>query len=66
MAEYKDRAFSVAQRYWYRVDEGFPMITQSDVRSGVVDVKYSILLAACEPFRVSSPHWQDISELSNG
>ena len=35
----------------YRVRPGFPRILESDLKSGVGDVSYSVVLSACEPFK---------------
>ena len=36
----------------YHVSEGFPRILEGDLKAGVGDVSYSVVLSACEPFRV--------------
>ena len=36
----------------YRVGPGFPRILESDLKSGVGDVSYSVVLSACDPFKV--------------
>lgn len=38
---------------FFDVQDGFPRIVASDLRHGVGDVRYSILLSECERFRVS-------------
>jgi len=36
----------------YRVAPGFPRLLESDLKPGVGDVTYSVVLSACEPFKV--------------
>lgn len=36
----------------YRVGPGFPRILESDLKSGVGDVSYSVVLSACDSFKV--------------
>jgi hypothetical protein len=35
----------------YKVGPGFPRVLESDLKPGVGDVSYSVVLSACEPFR---------------
>jgi hypothetical protein len=36
----------------YRIDEGFPAVTPANFGAGVSNVRYSILLSDCEPYRI--------------
>ena len=37
----------------YRVVPGFPRILEGDLKPGVGDVSYSVVLSACEPFKIA-------------
>jgi hypothetical protein len=50
--DYSDSNWTEGASRVYRVDDGFPCITTPTIMPGVSTVKYSIALAACEPFRV--------------
>jgi hypothetical protein len=47
---YEGTGYTVREVSLFRVRDGFPRITGSDLVSGVGDVHYSIALAACRPF----------------
>lgn len=50
--DYSDSNWIEGTSRLYRVDDGFPRITALTIMSGVSNVKYSISLAACEPFHI--------------
>ena len=37
----------------YRVREGFPRLTAANLPEGVGDLSYTVVVAACEPFRTT-------------
>lgn len=49
-ADFYDARYTVFETRYYKVDEGFPRITERDVAAGVGDVRYTVSLAACIPF----------------
>ena len=47
----------------FEISEAFPMIRESEVPSGIGDISYSIVVSACEPFKISKEKvWARISE----
>jgi hypothetical protein len=51
-ALYEAPHYSVRQQNAFVVVDGFPCITEADVRTGIGDVRYRIQLAALQPFAV--------------
>jgi len=47
---YRDMGYNIRQESIYRVDGEFPRITENEIRHGVGDVKYSIVIADCLSF----------------
>lgn len=54
-ALYEGTGFAVRQEAVYEVIDDFPRIEEQDIRPGVGEVKYSIIVANCERFLVSVP-----------
>lgn len=50
---YEDKGYTIRQENLYRVNGNFPRITESQIPSGVGDVKYSIVLSESEEWRVT-------------
>jgi len=48
--DYSDYYWAEGLNHLYQVTDDFPRITASKLQSGVLNVKYSILLTECEPF----------------
>jgi hypothetical protein len=44
--------YSIKSRRFFRVAEGFPMLTPESLPSGVEDVRYTVAVAACAPYEV--------------
>lgn len=44
--------WSLTERSWYRVSDGFPRITRGDLRPGVSRVRYQVAVADCLPFLI--------------
>ena len=61
--DYSDHPWTVDGASLYEVVEGFPRITPSDIPGGVDDVRYGIVLAGCEDFRVQA---QDLTSAITG
>jgi hypothetical protein len=47
---YENIGYRIRQDIFYKVENDFPRIEENDIRSGVGDVKYSIILSQCTPF----------------
>lgn len=51
---YEERGYTIRQENIYRVSENFPRITESQIPTGVGDVRYSIVLSESEEWRIDS------------
>ena len=49
---YADTRYRHRKTTVFKVNEGFPRITAEDLRGGISECSYSILLAACTPYEV--------------
>ena len=47
---YENVGYHIRQETFYKVENGFPRIEESDIRAGVGDVKYTIILSQCSSF----------------
>ncbi len=47
---YRGRTYAIAQRSWYRVDDGFPCLTRVGVPAGITSAEYSVALSACAAY----------------
>lgn len=50
---YLDKFYQVRNENFYKVENDFPSIRENELRGGVSDVKYSIILAMCDEYLVS-------------
>ncbi len=50
---YQDRFYQVRSENFYKIENKFPRIKENELRRGVSDVRYSIILAMCDEFLVS-------------
>jgi hypothetical protein len=50
---YETIGYHIRQDVFYKVKNDFPRIEENDIRIGVGDVKYSIILSQCTPFVIS-------------
>lgn len=50
---YSKTGYSLIQEKYFQVGEQFPRLTESEIPNGVSELKYSITIAACEPFLVT-------------
>lgn len=50
---YETIGYHIRQDVFYKVEKDFPRIEENDIRIGVGDVKYSIILSQCTPFLIS-------------
>ncbi|HLN20916.1 MAG TPA: PD-(D/E)XK motif protein [Bacteroidales bacterium] len=50
---YSDIGYFIRQDIFYKVEHQFPRIEESDIRNGVGDVKYSIIVSQCNDFIIS-------------
>ncbi|MGI9651963.1 PD-(D/E)XK motif protein [Chryseobacterium sp. RLHN22] len=46
--------FSISESKFFDVKEGFPRLLQKNLPSGVGDLQYSIVVAACVPFEITT------------
>jgi len=53
---YDSIGYIIRQDIFYKVENEFPRIEEKDIRSGVGDVKYSIILSQCIPFIIDESH----------
>lgn len=53
---YLDRFYQVRNENFHKIENNFPRIKENELRGGVSDVKYSIILAMCDEFLVSENH----------
>jgi hypothetical protein len=49
--QYSDTGYSIRQESIYKIEGDFPRITESDIRNGVGNVKYSIVVADCAAYK---------------
>lgn len=49
---YDDIGYFIRQDVFYKVENDFPRIEENDIRIGVGDVKYSIILSQCTSFTI--------------
>lgn len=50
---YKDLGYFIRQDAFYRVEDEFPRIQENEIRQGVGDVKYSIILDNCQNYKTT-------------
>ena len=50
---YENIGYHIRQDEFYKVEKDFPRIEENDLRIGVGDVKYSIILSQCATFSIS-------------
>lgn len=50
---YQDRFYQLRNENYYKIENDFPRIKENELRCGVNDVKYSIILAMCNEYLVS-------------
>ncbi len=51
---YAEVGYTVRSRLQFAIQAGFPRVIPADLRPGVSDVRYSIAIAACAPFRIGN------------
>ncbi len=50
---YSDAGYVIRNEAFYEVEKGFPRIEEHDIRNGVGDVKYSIIISQCSEYSKS-------------
>ncbi len=50
---YKERSYQIRQENFYRIQKDFPRIKENEIRDGVGDVKYSVILSQCKEHLVT-------------
>jgi len=49
---YENTGYFIRQDIYYKVENHFPRIEESDIRDGVGDVKYSIIVSLCQNYNI--------------
>ena len=49
---YDDTGYFIRQESFYKVEKKFPRIEEADIRNGIGDVKYSIIVSQCSDYMV--------------
>lgn len=57
---YEAIGYHIRQEKFYKVENDFPRIEENDIRAGVGDVKYSIIISQCTPYEISETEVFDI------
>ncbi|MDD4847850.1 MAG: PD-(D/E)XK motif protein [Bacteroidales bacterium] len=50
---YQDRFYQTRNESFYKVENDFPRIKENELRNGVCDVRYSVILAMCDEYQVT-------------
>lgn len=50
---YSNRSYKIRNEHYYHIKDDFPRIKEAELRDGVSDVKYSIVLARCSQYSVT-------------
>lgn len=50
---YETIGYHIRQDVFYKVENDYPRIEEKDIRTGVGDVKYTIITSQCTPFQIS-------------
>lgn len=50
---YEEKCYQIRDENYYKIDGDFPRIKEKEIRDGVGDVKYSIILAQCNEYLVA-------------
>jgi len=50
---YQDRFYQARSENYYKIENNFPRIRENELRGGVSDVKYAIILAMCDEYLVT-------------
>jgi len=46
--------FTIFEVRFYEIVEGFPRLLQKNLPNGIGDLQYSVIVAACTPFEITS------------
>jgi len=50
---YKERCYQVRLENYFKIEKDFPRIKENEIRAGVGDVKYSVILSQCNEYLVT-------------
>lgn len=50
---YQDRFYQTRNENFYKVENEFPRIKENELRNGVCDLRYSVVLAMCDEYQVT-------------
>lgn len=53
---YKSRFYSIRSENYYKISNDFPRIKENELRNGISDVKYSIILSMCDEYLLPENH----------
>ena len=51
--KYENRFYKIRSENYYKITDNFPRIKENELRGGVSDVKYNIVLALCDEYLIS-------------
>jgi len=65
--KYSQKGYTNRSSYIFRIKEGFPRITESDLKIGVGNVEYTIDLSACLPYAIDKDDFRKVlAGIKNG
>ena len=50
---YRNRCYQIRNENYYKVENNFPRIKENELRNGISDVKYSIILSMCNEYLIT-------------
>lgn len=50
---YEEKCYQIRDENYYKIDGDFPRIKEKEIRNGVGDVKYSIIISQCNEYLIS-------------
>ncbi|MDR1171222.1 MAG: PD-(D/E)XK motif protein [Bacteroidales bacterium] len=56
---YQDKFYQIRNENYYKIENDFPRIKENELRGGVSDVKYAIILAMCDEYLIPENHFFD-------
>lgn len=59
---YEDKGYVIRDKSLYKIEKDFPRIEQSDLREGVINVEYSIVISNCSDFKIEE---EDVLKILN-
>lgn len=50
---YEEKCYQIRNENYYKIDGDFPRIKEQEIRNGIGDIKYSIILSQCMDYLIS-------------